>query len=160
MAARWGIATVALAVLAVPGVAGATSTETVEIVREPVAGTTFLNPCTGEHMTITEGTLQLLVRIGVDADGGLHLIVHGSAQGVAATGEFTGSRYRLAGDFWGETNGAADGSPLTMQFVELHNVLSPGSADNFTVLLVSHLTVNADGTVTAVLDSASTQCRG
>jgi hypothetical protein len=35
---------------------------------------------------------------------------------------------RLAGDFWGEQNGAADDSSFTVQLVELHTVISPARA--------------------------------
>lgn len=130
------------------------------IVREQVAGMVFLNPCTGERITITDGTLQVLVQVTADATGGRHVVIHGNAQGVKATGEISGDTYRLSGDFWTEQNVAGDGFPLVLQMVEVHNVLSPGSADNFIVHLVSHLTVNADGTITALVDSVSAECRG
>jgi hypothetical protein len=138
-----------------PAAAG-TSTQ---IVREDVTGTVFLNPCTGEHITITSGTLQLLVTTN-DTIGGLHLVVHGNAQGVIAAGETTGDMYRLAGDFWIEQNVAADGFPLVVQVVETHDVLSAGSAPNFLVHLVSHLTINANGTISAAVSSASADCHG
>lgn len=130
-----------------------------EIVPENVIGMMFLNPCTGEHITITSGTLQLLVTMN-DTTSGLHLVVHGNAQGVTAVGESTGVTYRLAGDFWFETNVAAGGFPVVVQMVETHDVISAGSTANVLVHLVSHLTINANGAVTAAVSSASAECRG
>jgi hypothetical protein len=139
----------------------ATASTSPQIIHQEVAGLTFLNPCTGEHMTITSGTLQLLVQVTDDASGGLHVVVHGNAQGVVATGEVTGDMYRLAGDFWTEENlNGDDGLPLVIQVVEVHDVDSQGSSDNFIVHVVSHLTLNADGAVTASVDSVSAECRG
>lgn len=156
-------ASVALAVgiLVLPGTSSpAAASTSPHIVREDVTGMVFLDPCTGEHITITDGTLQLLVEVNDDSAGGLHLVVHGNAQGVVATGETTGGMYRLAGDFWTEQNIAGDGFPLVVQLVEVHDVLSQGSGENFIVHLVSHLTINAAGVVTASVDSISAECRG
>ena len=149
------VAGIALLGAATPAAAG-TSTQ---IVPENVTGMVFLDPCTAEHIIITSGTLQLLVSMS-DTTSGLHLVVHGNAQGVTATGESTGDMYRLSGDFWIEENVAATGFPLVVQMVETHDVISAGSAANFLVHLVSHLTINADGSVTAAVDTASAECRG
>ncbi len=151
----------AVGILVLPGTASPAATSTPpQIIREDVAGMAFLNPCTGERVTITTGTLQVLVQVTDDAAGGVHVVVDGNAQGVVATGETTGDTYRLAGDFWTEENVAGDGVPLVVEVVEVHDVLSQGAGDNVIVRLVSHLTVNADGTVTASVDSVSAECRG
>jgi hypothetical protein len=78
-----------------------------------------------------------------------------------ATGDVSGDMYRLAGDFWTEENvGADDALPLVVQIVEVHDVLSQGSSDNFIVHVLSHLTINPDGTVAVSVDSASSECLG
>jgi hypothetical protein len=131
------------------------------IIRDDLAGIRFLNPCTGEHMTITDGTLQFVINLSGDANGGFHMQVRGAAQGVVATGDVSGDMYRLAGDFWIEENvGADDALPLVVQVVEVHNVLSQGSSDNLIVRVLSHLTINPDGRVAAFVDSISSECRG
>jgi hypothetical protein len=147
-----------LVLLGVSSAAGASTSP--QIVREDVVGMVFENPCTGERITITDGTLQVLVEVKGDSAGGLHIVVHGNAQGVVATGETTGDMYRLAGDFWTEQNIAGGGFPVVVQLVEVHDVLSQGSGENFIVHLLSHLTINADDVVTASVDSVSAECRG
>jgi hypothetical protein len=157
---RFALTAVVAGILALLGTASpAVAGTSTQIVPEDVTGMVFLNPCTGENIIITSGTLQLLVTTS-DTTGGLHLVVHGNAQGVTATGESTGDMYRLAGDFWIEENVAANGFPLVVQVVETHNVISAGSAPNFLVHLVSHLTINANGTVTAAMSSDTAECLG
>lgn len=131
------------------------------IIRDDLTGMRFFNPCTGEDMTITDGTLQFVINMSGDASGGFHVQVRGVAQGVVATGDVSGDMYRLAGDFWTEaTAGADDALPLVVQVVEVHNVLSQGPSDNLIVHVLSHLTINPDGTVAVSVDSVRSECRG
>jgi hypothetical protein len=142
--------------LAAAGTASAAS----RITRTDLAGTTFVNPCTAEQITIVGGTFQLIVNITTDAGGGLHFDIRGNAQGVVATGATSGDRYRLAGDFWSEQTVRDASYPLVMTVVEVHNAVSAGSAKNFIVHVVRHLTIDANGDVTANVDAVSAECRG
>lgn len=152
-----GSAVVAVALaLGSAGAANASST----ITRGDLRGTTFVNPCTDEAFTITDGTFQLVTNATFDADGGLHLAVRGSAQGVVAVGATSGDMYRLAGDFWTEQTIRDASYPLTVQLVEVHHVLSAGPAPNLLVHVVRHLTVTAAGDVTANIDSVRAECLG
>jgi hypothetical protein len=56
------------------------------IIRDDLSGVRFFNPCTGEDMTITDGTLQFVINRSGDASGGFHVQVRGAAQGVVAPG--------------------------------------------------------------------------
>lgn len=60
------------------------------IVRDDLTGMRFFNPCAGEDMTITDGTLQFVTNMSRDASGGFHVQVRGNAQGVVATGDVSG----------------------------------------------------------------------
>lgn len=150
----WALATI----LAIAGAGPAAAASTVT--RDDLTGTTFLNPCTAEPITITDGTFQLVANTSVDAGGGLHLQLRGSAQGVVATGIESGTAYHLSGDFWTELNVRDAGFPMTMQLVEVHNAVSAGSADNLIVHIIRHLTVSSRGEVTASVDTVSVECRG
>ena len=68
--------------------------------------------------------------------------------------------YRLAGDFWSELTVRNATYPLTMTSVEVHNAVSTGSAPNFIVHIVRHLTIDASGNVTSSVDSVSATCLG
>jgi hypothetical protein len=63
------------------------------IIRDDPTGMRF-NPCTGEDMTITDGTVQIVINMSGDASGGFHVQVRGAAQGVVATGDVSGDMYR------------------------------------------------------------------
>jgi hypothetical protein len=130
------------------------------LIRQDVTGIGFPNPCTGEGITITGGSLQWVSHVTEDQHGGLHVSIRGNAQGVVAEGEATGAMYRLAGDFWAEWNIRPGGLPFTTTVVEVHNVISSGPSDNVVVHILWHLTVGADGEVTAAVDSFRGECRG
>jgi hypothetical protein len=150
-------AAVAIALtLAVAGAASAAST----ITRTDLTGTTFANPCTAEQITIVGGTFQLIVNSTPDASGGLHVEIRGSAQGVVARGGTSGDSYRLSGDFWSEQTVHDASYPVVLTVVEVHNAVSAGSAQNFIVHIVRHLTIDAHGDVTASVDAVSAECRG
>ena len=142
--------------LAVAAPAQATAT----ITRTDITGMAFTDPCTGEQITITGGTFQLIVHATSDAAGGLHLGIRGNAQGVSAVGSTSGTMYRLAGDFRSEQNVRNGGYPLSFTIVEVHNAVSAGSADNFIVHIIRHLTISAGGDVTSTIDAVSAECRG
>lgn len=153
------VRTAAFAVALTLGTAGAASAVST-ITRTDLTGTTFANPCTSEQITIAGGTFQLIVNDTTDANGGLHFDIRGNAQGVVATGAISGDRYRLAGDFWSEQTVRNASFPLSLTLVEVHNAVSAGSAQNFIVHIVRHLTINANGDVTASVDAVSAECRG
>jgi hypothetical protein len=93
-------------------------------------------------------------------NGGLHFDIRGNAQGVVATGATSGDSYRLAGDFWSEQTVRNASYPLVLTVVEVHNAVSAGSAQNFIVHIVRHLTIDANGIVTASVDAVSAECQG
>jgi len=142
--------------LATAGTANAASS----ITRTDLTGTSFVNPCTAEQITIVDGTFQLIVTNTHDASGGLHLGLRGNAQGVVAVGATSGDSYHLAGDFWSEQTVRNASYPLTMTVVEVHNAVSAGPAQNVVVHIVRHLTINANGSVTSSVDAVSAECRG
>jgi hypothetical protein len=119
-----------------------------------------------EDSNATEGTqgrprTLFVINMCQDANGSFHVQVRGAAQGIVATGHVSGDMYRLAADFWTEANvGADDALPLVVQVVEVHNALSQGSSDNLIVHVLSHLTINPDGTVAVSVDSVRSECRG
>jgi hypothetical protein len=158
---RWPrIAAAAALALALSLNAGAHASASSAISRLDVTGMTFSNPCTGELITITAGTLQLAVNTTADGAGGLHIAVRGNAQGVVAAGATSGEMYRLAGDFWSEQTVADAGYPLIFTIIEVHNAVSAGSASNLIVQIVRHVTINATGEITAVADAVRAECRG
>jgi hypothetical protein len=126
---------------------------------DPVAGDTFVNPCTGETVTLVSGTFVIVLHGFEDSASGLHAIAEGNAHGVAGVGS-TGTAYRAAGGFWAEFN-VRPGSTAVVTITDVLQLISRGSGDNLTLDAAFHVTVNANGDPTAFVDVvADDTCRG
>jgi hypothetical protein len=140
-------------------VPGAEAAQKSEVARFPVAGDVETNPCTGEQITFTKGSFQIVERQAEDGGGGTHLIVEGNAQGVEGVTP-AGVRYRGAGGFWLEANGTSGGAE-TFTVTDVFNLVSQGSGDNSAIQTAFHVSTDADGDVTAfVMNFADGGCRG
>lgn len=128
------------------------------IIRDDVAGDVFVNDCTGEVVTLTGGTFQIVFHETFDTSGCVHFIAEGNAKGVVGEGSF-GNSYRATGGFWDEFNSNA-GSQETFTGVFNIHLLSSGSDDNFILQGTFHVTVNANGDLTAFVDQFTVVCAG
>ena len=117
------------------------------ITREDVAGDTVV--CRDETLTVTSGTFQVVVHEHVTPSGTLHVIVQGNAQGVKAISS-NGVQYQVPGGFRNTFN-ATPGATVSKS-VGVLTVVGQGSAPDFHVHDVVHVTVNANGEVTADVD--------
>jgi hypothetical protein len=117
------------------------------------------NPCTGEPVHFT-GNIRIRGHFTADANGGLH--VQGSVQprGILGTGLESGTRYRLvgvsrSGDYF------PPGEDLRQfTIVSRFHVLSEGSSDNWVENLTIHVTINANGELTAEVGRFTSRCVG
>jgi hypothetical protein len=116
-----------------------------------------VNPCTGEPITLS-GELNITNVVTADANGGFHFnytLVPSQVRGVGASG----ATYKAVGGEREHFNVTA-GETLNDTYTNTFNLISQGGGDNFIVHVTFHVTVDANGDVTAevVLDSA--ECRG
>jgi hypothetical protein len=125
--------------------------------RASVAGDTFVNPCTGEVVTLTSGTFQVVLHEFVDNGDGFHGIAEGNAMGVRGVGS-AGNTYRAGGGFWFEFN--SHEPQVAFTGVDVLNLASKGSADNFVVVATVHLTVTPDGELVVFFEEERAECRG
>ena len=125
---------------------------TVTNIDIPVSGSAF-NPCTGEMVTLS-GVEHLTVRMTLNGSGGFLLGVHANIH-VTATGNL-GNTYVGNQENNFELNGHV-GSETTSTFT--FSEISQGSAPNFMMSALVHVTVNPDGTVTALVDKFTTECQ-
>ncbi len=109
----------------------------------------------GELVQLT-GFLLVLSHSTFNASGGFRVVSHFNPQGVSGVGLSTGLRYRGTG-VTQESFGAGPGS--TYSFVNSFQVIGQGPGNNFVVHQTVHLTVNAQGTVTAVVDEVRVECK-
>lgn len=135
--------------------AGRASAAQLENVTIPVAGETF-NPCNGEILTFT-GNFHLSFDITVTPNGGFHVVEQDNAEDIKAVGDlgniYSGSEHDSLVENLpiGATTFTAEGS-----FAET----SHGSAPNFVTDYLEHVTINPNGTVTVVVDTFTSACRG
>jgi len=130
-------------------------------VRVPINISVFI-PCAaggaGESVELS-GTLHLLFEITVDSNGGVHMKTHAQPQGVRGVGLTTGDKYQGTGVTQDHSNFGSDGLPVTFTFVDNFRIIGQGPGNNFLVHQTFHVTVNANGKVTADVDNFSVECK-
>jgi hypothetical protein len=110
------------------------------------------NECTGEDVEIT-GMIHLVSK--TKSDGGI--VGHFNYQGVRGIGLTSGTEYRVS---------AVDHVHLSAPFPSsIHSVrsfrmIAPGRAGNLHVKALTHITVTANGDVSASIEELSTDCTG
>jgi hypothetical protein len=109
----------------------------------------------GELVHLT-GTLHDLFHITLDNSGGFHLKGQDNPQGVSGTGETTGDKYQATGVTKFEFNGKVG---FEQTFVNNLHIIGQGNGNNLLVHETIHVTVHADGTVTAFVDNVSIECK-
>jgi hypothetical protein len=136
-----------LGVIATSSAAGAAAAGGTTIVRQPVAGSTAV--CNDTVLSVTAGVLKIVTHETLTPSGAYNLGVEGDAQGVHAVAP-TGAAYQLPGGFWIEMN--VTPGATTQTETNVFNAIGQGNAPNFTVRGVVHMTVDANGNVTASVD--------
>ena len=133
----------------------AQASATTENIQIPVVIEVFV-PCanrgSGEVVSLA-GTLHEVFHITFDAGGGIHLKIHDQAQGISGFGQTTGIKYQATG----VTQQQLSTNPFT--FINNFRIIGQGPGNNFLIHQVFHVTVNANGEVTAFVDRASADCR-
>lgn len=125
-----------------------------EMVRVPYAQS-LVAPCTGEPVVLT-GELLLVFHETQDAGGGFHgdfVLVPNSVRGEGASG----TQYQAVGGARNtfNTNGATEFTATSM-----FNLVSRGGADNLLVEELFHITFNAQGEPTAIVEQFNVRCVG
>ena len=110
----------------------------------------------GEDVFVT-GFLHVLMTSTVDKNGNVHNTTHSQPMGVAGTGLTSGDVYRATGITRDTVNGLD--VPFEATFVNNFNIIGPGKGNNLLVHEVFHITVNANGVITVIVDEASTECK-
>jgi len=119
----------------------------------PVSGAVF-NPCNGETVTFS-GIDHFTFHVTFDGAGGFHADAHDNIH-VTATGSL-GNSYEGNQEDNNPFNGRVG---LEQSFGLTFSEISNGSAPNFEVHVLQHITVNANGTVTVFFSNFTSNCRG
>jgi hypothetical protein len=111
----------------------------------------FFNSCTGEEVFI-EGTMHTVAHTTIDANGERHIKFHFSLQG-QGEGASSGDKYVFHRVDNSHQNFTEDNANFT--FSDSANLIRQGSAtptDDLQGKILFHITINAQGEVTTVVD--------
>jgi hypothetical protein len=109
----------------------------------------------GETVALS-GELHELFHVTISLGGNVVVKTFDNPQGVTGVGLTTGAQYQATGvtqEIFSLRVGATD------TFVNEFHVIGQGPDNNFVVREVLHLTINANGELTAQIDNFSVECR-
>jgi hypothetical protein len=126
----------------------------------PVAITAFV-PCaargSGETVTLT-GNLHVLVTLTVNANH-IEASSQFQPQGISGIGSVTGEKYQGSGVTRSSFSADVAGFPVSFTSVNNFRIIGQSTGNNLLVHENFHLTINADGSVTAFMDNFSISCQ-
>lgn len=152
----------ALSMLVLPSVVSASAINTTINLQVPF-NQTVLVPCAnggaGELVDIS-GTLHILLHITISNSGRITVKEHFQPQGVSGIGQTTGDTYRATGVTQQTTTlDDNDGAPFEFTFVNNFRIIGQGPGNNLLVHQTIHLTINANGEITAFQSNISSECK-
>jgi hypothetical protein len=120
----------------------------------------FINPCTGELVPV-EGTQHLVFHRTEDADGGFHFRGHENLQAKGVSD--SGAKYVVREGFNSQDKFDVFGESATnFTFMATLQFIRQGSEtaeDDFQAKVLSHVTINANGEVTSVVEQSESECK-
>ncbi|PLS02473.1 hypothetical protein [Neobacillus cucumis] len=120
-----------------------------QILNEKIPFTTvFLNLCNGEFIQ-AEGVSHVVLNMTPDGNGGFHLVSHDNFH-ATGTGDVTGSRYVVNGISKNTQNVKAPFPSTTTTISRLKVIAQKQGVPDFFTDFIVHITVNANGEVTAI----------
>ncbi|MFB6296625.1 MAG: hypothetical protein ABEH66_07300 [Halobacteriales archaeon] len=107
-------------------------------------------PCRDEEICIEQGVVRNRVHVTEDGSGGFHLTFHSHWDPLAvAVGEESGIEWSGQGIRAQAEYQASGPFPQTIQFIDKSTLTSEGPVDDLHVFVNFHVTVNAEGEITA-----------
>ena len=104
------------------------------------------------------GELHILFHSTFTSSGIVHFKSHFQPQGVKGTGLLTGTKYEATGVTQDEFNYNGP-LPYTESFINNFRLIGRGPDNNLLIHENFHITINANGDVTAIHDNFSVECR-
>ena len=140
-----------------PNLAAVAST-TSEVV--PIDITAFV-PCANGgagELVQAVGRLHQVFTLVINANGSLTLKSHFQPQGLTGVGLTTGDKYQATG-VTQEIDHFGAGFPIISTFINNFRFIGAGPGNNLLFHEESHMTINANGVITALVDHISLECR-
>jgi len=114
-------------------------------------------PCSGDAVLLT-GDLHTLITAETDKNGGLHFKDHFQPQGISGIGVPSGAKYQATGVTQDHEN-IHSGLASEFTFIDNYRIIGQGPGNNFLFHTTVHVTVNANGDVTATVLNTSVDCK-
>ncbi len=114
-------------------------------------------PCGGESVALS-GDLHILIHQTVNGNN-VVLKTHVQPQGISGVGLVSGDSYHSTGVTQETVAGSFKNGRFVDTFVNNFRIIGQGTGNNLLVHETFHLTVNANGDVTALVDNFSAECR-
>jgi len=126
----------------------------------PIQQTTFI-PCAngglGENVNLN-GPLHILIHLTINGNN-FSSKTHYQPQGLSGYGEITGKKYQATGGTQEHISGSFVNGQYTGTYVNNFRIIGQGAGNNLLVHENVHITLNANGTVTAYTDNFSVECK-
>lgn len=152
----WPVAIMAISIgLAAP--ARAEVQENMKIPIELVLEIPCANGGAGEIVTLT-GNLHVVTSFVINGNV-VRGRFHDQPQGISGVGSITGDQYHATGVTSGEFKSSLKDGEAVMSFENNFRIIGQGPGNNFLVHQNQHLTINANGDVTAVVDVLGADCK-
>lgn len=143
------------AALVFASAAGAATTN----VKIPAEDFPAADLCNGDQLQL-QGTLHLVLQGEFVEDAPRqHVVAHLNSQKLTGVGLLTGELYNVNLVTNNITNSQIDGANVTT-IETIQNVVSLGSAENFQIQTVLHVTINANGETTSEFQNFHVRCTG
>lgn len=154
---KWSITAKFAVALAIVGLVVQTPTRAAVIVNTQVPFTlTVATTCFPEIVVLT-GSTHILQTSEVDDNGGIHFKSQLQSQGISGIGMITGVKYQ--GMSLRQTHTIDHSTPALETTLMLDiRVIGQGSANNFLLHVTMHMTINANGEVTANVVNTGIEC--
>ena len=121
---------------------------------------TFTNACAvdgGDLNIALSGNAHALIHVSTDSAGGIHSDMHLNYQDVTGTGLETGNQYQASAVT--HTSWSGDGTVREFTIVDQFGLTGQGMGNIFLIHETIHVTINAQGQVSANVDDTRAECK-
>ena len=114
-------------------------------------------PCAGESV-ILQGSLHILSHFTVTGNNVVSKMMY-QPQGITGVGSISGERYHSTGVTQEIFKSSFSNGQATSTSINNFRIIGEGPGNNFLIHAVTHVTFNANGTVTARVDNFTVDCK-
>lgn len=111
----------------------------------------------GETVTLS-GDLHVLTTFVIN-DNVVRGKFHSQPQGISGYGSVSGDRYQATGVTQGQFKASLQNGQAVISTIDNFRIIGQGPGNNFLVHEVLHLTINANGDFTSVVDHLGADCK-